>query len=112
LAGTNGGVTFLGLVFSLLGGAVVGLGFYLSVIYFVDSSVVAAAPPQWPLILVGAFGGFVGSVIDSILGATLQYSGEQELFKSFFGKRKGTIFKHSVISLHQLGLRFHLCLVF
>jgi uncharacterized membrane protein len=31
--------------------------------------------PQWPLILVGAAGGFIGSLIDSLLGEVLQYSG-------------------------------------
>jgi uncharacterized membrane protein len=75
VAGTNGGVTIPGLVFSLLGGTAVGVSYYLSVLYFVDSSVLAASPPQWPLMLAGSFAGLVGSLLDSILGATLQYSG-------------------------------------
>jgi len=58
-----------------LGGTVVGLSYYLSVLYFVDSSVLAASPPQWPLVFAGSFAGLVGSLVDSILGATLQYSG-------------------------------------
>jgi uncharacterized membrane protein len=76
VAGTNGGVTFLGLVFSLLGGTAVGLSYYLSVLYFVDSTILAASPPQWPLVFAGSLAGLFGSLVDSILGATLQYSGQ------------------------------------
>jgi len=76
VAGTNGGVTIPGLVFSLLGGTAVGVSYYLSVLYFVDSSVLAASPPQWPVMVAGSFAGLVGSLLDSILGATLQYSGK------------------------------------
>jgi len=76
VTGTNGGVTIPGLVFSLLGGTAVGASYYLSVLYFVDSSVLAASPPQWPLMLAGSIAGLVGSLLDSVLGATLQYSGK------------------------------------
>ena len=34
-----------------------------------------AAPAQWPLIVVGGVAGGVGSLLDSLLGAPLQYSG-------------------------------------
>lgn len=37
------------------------------------------AAPQWPVIIVGGIGGFFGSVLDSILGATLQYSGNMHI---------------------------------
>lgn len=74
-SGTNGGVTFIGLVVSLLGGLVVGVGHYFSLLISVSDPVLLSAPPQWPVILVGAVGGLLGSVIDSVLGATLQFSG-------------------------------------
>ncbi|XP_031829128.1 transmembrane protein 19 isoform X2 [Nomia melanderi] len=43
-----------------------------------DTAVLQVAAPQWPVILIGGIGGLVGSIIDSILGATLQYSGINE----------------------------------
>ncbi|XP_066997968.2 transmembrane protein 19 isoform X2 [Anabrus simplex] len=85
--GTNGGVTIPGLIFSLLGGAVIGLAYYITVLYCVDSTILAESPPQWPLVLAGAFAGIVGSLVDSLLGATLQYSGVDE--------RTGCIVEHA-----------------
>lgn len=73
--GTNGGITIVGTLFSALGGAVIGLANYLVIAYSVDSQVLAMSPPQWPLLIIGALGGFLGSMIDSFLGATLQFSG-------------------------------------
>lgn len=73
--GTNGGVSLAGLLFSLLGGLVIGLAYYVTLIYTVDSLLLYRSPPQWPVILWGGFAGLVGSLIDSFLGATLQYSG-------------------------------------
>lgn len=43
--------------------------------YVVDRNILAASPPQWPIILFGGIAGLLGSLIDSILGATVQYSG-------------------------------------
>ena len=31
---------------------------------------------QWPIILIGGFSGFFGSMLDSFLGGSLQYSGK------------------------------------
>lgn len=73
--GTNGGVSLLGTVFSALGGALVGLVYYLTLLICVGWEPLIQSPPQWPLIVVGAVAGFLGSFIDSALGATLQYSG-------------------------------------
>ena len=73
--GTNGGVSWVGLIVSALGGGFVGLLHYITLLYSVDSVVLELAAPQWPIILIGAIGGLIGSLVDSILGATLQYSG-------------------------------------
>jgi uncharacterized protein (TIGR00297 family) len=65
-AGTNGGVSPLGLLASLLGGKTVGFAF-----------AVALRLQGWnvavgKLSLLGAFGGLLGSLVDSLVGATLQ----------------------------------------
>lgn len=74
--GTNGGVTFLGLVFSALGGSVVGLAYYVSLWLCVNGDQYESSPSQWPIIVVATVAGLLGSMVDSFLGATLQYSGE------------------------------------
>lgn len=73
--GTNGAVSTSGIVMSLLGGLVVGIGHYLTLLMFVSSPVMISAPAQWPIIIVGAVGGLLGSLIDSVIGATMQFSG-------------------------------------
>lgn len=60
---------------SLLGGLVVGLVNYVTILYTVDTVALQLAAPQWPIIIAGGFAGLAGSLLDSILGATLQYSG-------------------------------------
>ncbi|XP_051975021.1 transmembrane protein 19 [Xyrauchen texanus] len=75
-AGTNGGVTLVGLVASFLGGASVGLAFFCTQLLMVKD--LHLADPQWPIILYGALGGLLGSLLDSFLGATMQYSGYDE----------------------------------
>lgn len=72
-AGTNGGVTLVGTLSSIVGGAIVGLGYYTGIVLtFAYNS---RPPCQWFVIVVGAIAGFVGSIVDSLIGATLQYSG-------------------------------------
>eukprot|EP01100_Stratorugosa_tubuloviscum_P011233 TRINITY_DN4984_c0_g1_i3.p1 TRINITY_DN4984_c0_g1~~TRINITY_DN4984_c0_g1_i3.p1 ORF type:complete len:287 (+),score=110.83 TRINITY_DN4984_c0_g1_i3:113-973(+) len=70
--GTNGGVSLLGLIAAAIGGIFIGILFYIGTIIFCDCS---HSPPQWPIIIIGFASGFFGSVIDSIIGATLQFSG-------------------------------------
>lgn len=60
---------------SFLGGLVIGLSHYLTIRFISTERVLLNNPAQWPLILCGGFAGFLGSLIDSILGATVQYSG-------------------------------------
>lgn len=83
-AGTNGGVTFYGLLASLSGGAFVGWicglgGHFLRELQITDSPAGQLNPryelPAGYLILLCAAAGFIGSAIDSLLGAHLQYSG-------------------------------------
>lgn len=76
--GTNGGVSFIGTVFSTIGGLLVGFSQYCAIYCFSDRVLWAYAPPQWPMIFFGALAGLLGSLIDSVLGATLQYSGLDE----------------------------------
>jgi len=68
--GTNGGMSILGTVMSGLGGAFIGF------VFWICSSLVGTKPdsPQHPIIVVGLICGVLGSLFDSILGATLQAS--------------------------------------
>ncbi|XP_037837293.1 transmembrane protein 19 isoform X1 [Kryptolebias marmoratus] len=78
--GTNGGVTPVGLVASFLGGAVVGGAYFLTQLLLVSD--LHLADPQWPIVVYGGVAGLLGSVLDSFLGAHMQYSG----FDSSIGK--------------------------
>ncbi|XP_033101916.1 transmembrane protein 19-like [Anneissia japonica] len=73
--GTNGAISLVGLVASLFGGLVVGLAFYAGLFLSLTLPSQTDIPPQWPVIFFGAVAGLLGSLIDSLLGATLQYSG-------------------------------------
>ncbi len=79
MQGTNGGVTLLGLCASILGGAFMGAVFYVAGLFsptlFIFESQHMAAIEQWKLIPLGLMAGLLGSVLDSVLGATLQFSG-------------------------------------
>ncbi|KAL3640974.1 hypothetical protein CASFOL_015942 [Castilleja foliolosa] len=72
--GTNGGVTKAGLVAAAAGGSVIGLTFVI-IGFFTTNCTYDIALKQLLIIPVSAFAGLCGSVIDSLLGATLQYSG-------------------------------------
>ncbi|XP_026863363.1 transmembrane protein 19 [Electrophorus electricus] len=74
--GTNGGVTPVGLVASLLGGVAVGTAYFLTQLLLVNDLHLAA--PQWPVMVYGGTAGLLGSVLDSFLGAHMQYSGYDE----------------------------------
>lgn len=82
-AGTNGGVTPVGLVASFLGGFTVGVAYFLTQLLLVSD--LHTAGPQWPIMVYGGVAGLLGSMLDSYLGAHMQYSG----FDSSIGKVVG-----------------------
>ena len=73
---TNGGVTFIGLISSFIGGLIIGVAYYIGIMMSASSQDLNIAPDQLLVILIGGLGGLLGSLIDSVLGASLQFSGE------------------------------------
>ncbi|KAI9498939.1 integral membrane protein DUF92-domain-containing protein [Zychaea mexicana] len=75
--GTNGGVSPLGLAASIAGGAAVGLAGAITL--WIQQP---CHGTPWDIVLLGALAGLGGSLIDSILGATVQrtlYSEKQKM---------------------------------
>jgi len=76
--GTNGGVTALGWSASAAGGATVGAAFVIGralTTKFAGGDAGAACLRDLVIIVYGAVAGVFGSFVDSMLGATIQYSG-------------------------------------
>ncbi len=55
--GTNGGVSALGMVASIIAGFVIGVA------YFISSSLVLGSPSEWPIILVATIAAPLGSLV-------------------------------------------------
>ena len=110
--GTNGGITITGTVSSILGGTVIGVAYYSTLVAVLTIRRITVIPPQWPVIVIGCLGGFLGSAFDSLLGATLQYSGFCSVKKRVVHKPSPTV-KHisgrSILDNH--GVNFVSCLL-
>jgi uncharacterized membrane protein len=72
--GTNGGVTKTGLLAAAAGGSVIGLSYVLLELLTIRCGSDKIAK-QLLVIPVATVAGLGGSIIDSLLGATVQYSG-------------------------------------
>jgi uncharacterized membrane protein len=73
-AGTNGGLSILGTLGSLMGGAFIGLVAGFTLLYIDNPAChhYSGKNPLLKIIVLGAMAGLGGSMIDSFLGATLQ----------------------------------------
>eukprot|EP00794_Sanderia_malayensis_P013002 gene13001-14341_t len=106
--GTNGAISIIGTLSSVVGGLVIGLVYYLTVTVFCNLDHFSGTyPPQWPIIIIGTLAGFVGSIVDSILGATLQYSGYCERERKVVSKPSRNV-KHicgrNILDNHLVNL--------
>lgn len=87
--GTNGGVSPLGLAASAAGGLAVGY-------FFATANVLAGSfsgvPPIalafLPTVLLGLAAGLLGSLLDSVMGATMQYSGQDPVTRMVYNSPK------------------------
>ncbi|PRW20879.1 Transmembrane 19 [Chlorella sorokiniana] len=84
--GTNGGVTLLGFGAALAGGLFMGLVFWLASLISPLGGAPAAALRRWQPVALGLAGGFVGSLIDSLLGATIQFTGYNRVTGKITGR--------------------------
>jgi len=106
--GTNGGVSWMGTLAATLGGGLLGVvhfALYFLMPYFESAHSNTAAVvtegeevyTQMGIIFIAAGAGFVGSTIDSVLGALLQYSG-------YSLKKKKVVSKHDKDVVHISGM--------
>lgn len=61
--GTNGGVSFPGLMVSGLGGLIIGFSYLISLYLFVDREKVIISYAQWPILLITFLDGLFGSLL-------------------------------------------------
>ncbi|OAD79823.1 hypothetical protein PHYBLDRAFT_91853, partial [Phycomyces blakesleeanus NRRL 1555(-)] len=100
--GTNGGVSPLGLAASIGGGAFIGL---------MGAICLAFESPchgfAWDIIVLGSCAGLGGSLIDSVLGATVQqtlYSSKKKMVLNEASKEDGDVISgHDILDNHQVN---------
>lgn len=95
--GTNGGVTKTGLLAAAAGGCVIGLEFVL--IGFITANCPDVALKQLLVIPLATLAGLGGSLLDSFMGATLQYSGFCTVRKKVVGKPGPTVRRISGVDI-------------
>uniref|UniRef100_A0A0D6R8Q3 DUF92 domain-containing protein n=1 Tax=Araucaria cunninghamii TaxID=56994 RepID=A0A0D6R8Q3_ARACU len=88
--GTNGAVTIAGLLAAAAGGAMVGLTFVLTGLLTTRCEG-RLALKQLLAFPIATFAGLFGSVVDSVLGATVQYSGYCAVRKKVVGRPGPTV---------------------
>lgn len=96
--GTNGGVTRAGLLAAAAAGSVIGLAFVL-IGFLTAKCTYTVALKQLLVVPLSAVAGLCGSLIDSLLGATLQFSGFCTVRNKVVGKPGPTVKKISGLSV-------------
>ena len=87
--GTNGGITLIGTLCSIAGGLIVGISYWITEAIFISLSNTNAyhlSPwSQYPYAIIGASAGLFGSVVDSLLGGTIQFTGYSKKLDKIVG---------------------------
>ena len=115
--GTNGGVTLIGTLCSVAGGLVVGVAYWTTEAIIISLNFGTkidgngtgniSAWSQYFYAIIGAVAGLLGSLVDSLLGATIQYSGYSEKLDKIVGRPDGEGVRHisglNVVSNHTVN---------